>query len=262
MPAVALNPFPMYQAFDANGKPLAGGLVYTYQAGTTQPLGTYNELTGVLGNSMPVVLTTQGWAPIFYETGLAYKVRQLDSAGNVLWTVDNLVPLISMAYVTQVQQTIQTMKGTASWLDTTCVKTIQAPILFAGGVAGEWDDNVNTTVLMIFLVPYDIAPGNITFSMLRRALPGNGTAIMSTQSTRTRDQAQPLIFDSGTAANFTPTDTNAHSFNYVIPAGSNYVIGDILMVRLIRFGADAGDTFTNTIVFDGGWISYTGYASR
>lgn len=262
MPAVALNPFPMYQAFDANGKPLAGGLVYTYQAGTTQPLGTYSDLVGTIGNQDPVVLTLQGWASIFYQTGLAYKVRQLDSAGNVLWTVDNLVPLTSGPYLTQIQNVIQTMKGTASWLDTTRVKTIQAPILFAGGTAGQWDDAVNTTILMIFLVPTDIAPGPITMTFLRRALPGNGTAVMSTQSTRTRDVSNPLAFDTGTAANFTPADINTHSFTYVIPAGANYAIGDILMVRLIRFGADPGDTFTNTIVFDGGWVSYTGYASR
>ena len=263
MPAVTLNPFPVYTAFDANGRPLNGGLVYTYRAGTMQPLGTFDSPTGAAANAYPLVLTTSGFAAMFLQTGIAYKVRQLDAAGNVLWTVDDIVPVPSGQDITDIQNVILTMKGTADWTVTTRIKTIQADLLFAGGTPGQWDHGVNTTIFMALQVPYDIAPGPITFRWLRRSLSTGGlVAVMSTQSQRNRDNSAPFFFDTGTAANFQPFDTNTHEFDYVIAAGANYAIGDTLVARLIRFGTDVGDSLLSTVVYDGGWISYTAYASR
>ena len=55
MPAVSISPTPKLQFLDANGAPLAGGLLYTYAAGTTTPLASYTDSTGVTANTNPVV---------------------------------------------------------------------------------------------------------------------------------------------------------------------------------------------------------------
>ena len=51
---MALNLSPLggagWQFFDNNGIPLAGGLLYSYAAGTTSPLATYTTSSGVTPN--------------------------------------------------------------------------------------------------------------------------------------------------------------------------------------------------------------------
>jgi hypothetical protein len=45
-----------WQFFDNNGIPLAGGLIYTYAAGTTTPQATYTTSAGNIANANPIVL--------------------------------------------------------------------------------------------------------------------------------------------------------------------------------------------------------------
>ncbi len=69
------------QFFDNNGEPLAGGLLYTYEAGTVTPKATYTTAAGDIQNANPVVLDAYGRAVVFIEG--AYKFR-LETAGGVL----------------------------------------------------------------------------------------------------------------------------------------------------------------------------------
>ena len=85
-----LPPFPKFYAADANGAPLAGGLLYTYAAGTTTPLATYTDSTGSVPNSNPVVLNSSGEANVWLTTGTAYKFVLEDQFGVVQWTVDQI----------------------------------------------------------------------------------------------------------------------------------------------------------------------------
>ena len=77
---------PLFQAYDSNGDPLSGGLVYTYAAGTTTAKATYQE--DDTENSNPVVLDSTGRAEI-YGTGY-YKFVLKTSAGVTIWTLDNI----------------------------------------------------------------------------------------------------------------------------------------------------------------------------
>jgi len=63
------------QFFDNNGIPLAGGLLYTYVAGTTTPTGTYTDYTGTILNPNPIVLDSSGRVPneIWLTVGSTYK---------------------------------------------------------------------------------------------------------------------------------------------------------------------------------------------
>ncbi len=69
----ALMPVPRLQFSDANGVPLAGGFVYSYAAGTTTPLATYQDALGAAANTNPVVLDAAGSASIWLSAA-AYKI--------------------------------------------------------------------------------------------------------------------------------------------------------------------------------------------
>jgi hypothetical protein len=71
------------------GVELAGGLLYSYAAGTTTPLATYTDETAGTPNTNPIVLNSVGAASIWMGN-LAYKFKLTDSVGNVQWTVDNV----------------------------------------------------------------------------------------------------------------------------------------------------------------------------
>ena len=77
-----------FQVFDANGKPLSGGFVYTYEAGTTTPKSTTNSSGSY--NTNPVILDINGQADI-YLSGL-YKINVTDLNGVQVsgWPKDNI----------------------------------------------------------------------------------------------------------------------------------------------------------------------------
>ncbi len=83
-----LLPNPKQQYFDASGNPLAGGLLYTYAAGTTTPKATYQDAAGVTPNANPIILDSRGEAVIFWNG--SYKVKLNTPADALIWTVDNV----------------------------------------------------------------------------------------------------------------------------------------------------------------------------
>ena len=84
------------QFFDNNGVPLAGGLIYQYQAGSSTPLATYTTVNGTVANANPIVLNSSGRCPneIWMQTGYSYKFILQTSAGVTLQTLDNLYPIL------------------------------------------------------------------------------------------------------------------------------------------------------------------------
>ena len=84
----SLMPVAKQQYFNTNGTPLVGGKVYTYAAGTTTPLATYQDQAGTTPNSNPVILDARGEATIFWST-TSYKVVLKDANDVTIWTQDN-----------------------------------------------------------------------------------------------------------------------------------------------------------------------------
>jgi hypothetical protein len=84
---------------DNNGVALAGGKLFSYQAGTTTPLATYTDETGTIPNTNPVVLDSNGQANIWIGSA-AYKFILQDSLGTVIYTRDN-VSSINPGTITQ-----------------------------------------------------------------------------------------------------------------------------------------------------------------
>ena len=87
-----LSPNPIFKAFDNNGNPLAFGLVYTYQAGTTTPAPTYVDSTLATANSNPIVLNFRGECEIWIPVNTAYKFNVTDANGNQIpgWPQDQI----------------------------------------------------------------------------------------------------------------------------------------------------------------------------
>jgi len=87
------------QYFDNNGVPLAGGLIYTYQAGSSTALATYTDNGGTVANANPIVLDSAGRVPyeIWMLTGYSYKFVIQSASGTSLITLDNLYPILQNA---------------------------------------------------------------------------------------------------------------------------------------------------------------------
>lgn len=81
-----------WQFFSNTGQPLAGGLLYTYSAGTSAPAATYTSSMGNIANTNPIVLDAYGRVPneIWLTVGLAYKFVLQDSSYVQIGTWDNI----------------------------------------------------------------------------------------------------------------------------------------------------------------------------
>lgn len=87
--AYGVTPSPKFQAWDSEGNPLSGGLLYTYAAGTTTPVATYSDDAGTV-NSNPVVLDPAGRATVFLTVGDSYKFVLKDANDVLQYTQDNV----------------------------------------------------------------------------------------------------------------------------------------------------------------------------
>lgn len=86
-----------FQFFTNDGLPLNGGKIYTYQAGSTNPLSTYTDVNGNIPNSNPIILGTDGRPSleIWLSAGYNYKFVLQDSSGNLIQTYDNIYGIIA-----------------------------------------------------------------------------------------------------------------------------------------------------------------------
>lgn len=90
------------QFFNNNGQPNAGGLIYTYQAGSSTLLTTYTTVNGTIANTNPIVLDAYGRTPseIWMQAGYSYKFIIQTSSAVTLQTLDNLYPILQNAPTT------------------------------------------------------------------------------------------------------------------------------------------------------------------
>jgi hypothetical protein len=92
-----LSPNPKQQFFDANGEPLVGGKIYTYEAGTSTPVTTYQDASGTVANTNPIILDSRGMCNIWLLTTVNYKYVVKDSNDVLVFTTDNIGVTLSTA---------------------------------------------------------------------------------------------------------------------------------------------------------------------
>ncbi len=83
---------PSLQFFDHNGDPLAGGFIYTYEAGTDTPLDTFSESTLVTANENPVECDSAGRCVIYVSPTPALKIIVKTALLVTLFTQDHVSP--------------------------------------------------------------------------------------------------------------------------------------------------------------------------
>jgi hypothetical protein len=101
-----LSPLPVQQFFGNNGRPLDGGLLFTYAAGTTTKIATYTDSSGGSLNTNPIVLDFRGECEIWLDPTLTYKFvlaprNDSDPPTDPIWSVDNIATPIDVATLTQ-----------------------------------------------------------------------------------------------------------------------------------------------------------------
>ena len=97
--AYSLSPWLKPRFFiTGTNRPLAGGLMYTYKAGTTTPAKTYSDDSGT-ENTNPIQLDSDGQCDLFLDDTVSYRIILKNSAGVTQFDKDRIASLGS----TQVQ---------------------------------------------------------------------------------------------------------------------------------------------------------------
>lgn len=91
MPTMVLSPI-LKQFFLGNdGSPLFQGLLYSYQAGTSIPIATFQDSTGLSANTNPIILDARGSANVWIAPNTAYKFVLTDALGRVIFSEDRVI---------------------------------------------------------------------------------------------------------------------------------------------------------------------------
>lgn len=94
-----------FQCLGLDGKPLAGGKVYTYEAGTTIPKSTYTTMAGTVANPNPVILDQNGKAKIFLGDG-SYRLQIKDSNDALIDDINQISRYVTQSEFATFQQTV------------------------------------------------------------------------------------------------------------------------------------------------------------
>ena len=88
-----------FQFFTSTGVPLTGGLLYTYQAGSSTPLASYTDNAGLFPNTNPIVMNADGRPPseIWLTAGFNYKFVLTDASSVQIATYDNIYGILGSA---------------------------------------------------------------------------------------------------------------------------------------------------------------------
>ncbi|CAB5212622.1 hypothetical protein UFOVP188_36 [uncultured Caudovirales phage] len=193
------------QFFDNNGAPLNGGLIYTYQAGSSTALATYTDISGSIPNSNPIVLDASGRLPneVWLTYGFNYKFILQTSAGVTIGTYDNIYGIVG----------VQSAVGT----------TIPA------GMISLWYGSIGSVPTGWYLCD----GSNGTPDLRDRFIIGAGSSYSvgstggATTHTLTTTEMPSHTHTATFTGNALPPHSHTGGFNLVssVPAGSNLVAG-------------------------------------
>jgi hypothetical protein len=250
--AVILSPLAGagWQFFDNNGLPLAGGLLYTYAAGTTTPLATYSDNTGATPNANPIVLDSAGRVSgeVWLTNGSNYKFVLKTSAAVTVWTYDNIAGVPASS-----QTSLRINGATSGYVDLTTVAVAGANTITFPAATGTVLLNPNTaftgtSTFEYITATYDISGRNITASgsmSVGSYLYGSGTGQYKIPVGTTAQRAgafSGLGSITGTTLSVSRADTGALYVGATI-TGSSVTAG----TRVTAFVTGTGGAGTYTV---------------
>ena len=86
-----MPPFFNCQFIDDNGTPLASGLLYTYDTGTTTPRTSYADQAGASPNANPIVLDAAGRCNLWLTAGVEYRLVLKRADASTVFTRDDVL---------------------------------------------------------------------------------------------------------------------------------------------------------------------------
>ena len=178
---VQLSPVANQQFFSAAGVPLAGGALFTFAAGTTTPLATYTDGTGLAVAPYPIILNAGGFPPTggpwIQDTGYKFVLCAAGTGGSgtcagygaLQWTIDLIIPPPSL-------------NGNNAWTGNEThggTETFNAAIILNGGgsMSGNFSGNPTFggnpqfTGTVTFTMPV-IFSGGIDTDLIQGITPG------------------------------------------------------------------------------------------
>lgn len=243
--AVALTPNPKFQAFDSNGEPLVGGKLFSFVSGTSTPLATYTDSSGITSNSNPTLLDARGEASVWLLAGSAYRLQLTDSTEAVTyWTMDGIV-----ATTTDPEMTVATRHATVT-------------VLSAGDVNTAWLQDIDSDYSFHSLIPDGWQQDStLTLKLMRHPPVGTGGVVkMEANAYRMRPGTAILPLLEHLPADFTPAGANMIDLLSVAVPGTALLPGDAILWRITRLGSLVSDTYASTLFPCPVWLEYTGIA--
>jgi hypothetical protein len=213
MPNAFAAPVPVFRDWDNNGNPLINGQLFTYAAGTTNPIATYTDATAGTANTNPVILNSRGEAPVFLLPNTAYKFVLEDSRGNLIWSEDQIFG----------SQLLTLYAGTDTGTSNNYVLTYNAPFTTYAGAQGQ----------IIYFIPANsnTGPSTVNINTLGPVpiVNPNGTPLAANEISA--NQIAAIVFNTGSfyliqgasqgIVSYTGTDTGTAN-NYILPMTGQY----------------------------------------
>ena len=91
---ILLQPKPQF--CDANGRPYAGGSIFTYVKGTTTPKTTWKDPGQAAVNTNPITLDAAGQCEMWGDGD--YQLELHDAAGNLIWSAPSTTVVSAAMY--------------------------------------------------------------------------------------------------------------------------------------------------------------------
>jgi hypothetical protein len=89
MPTVNIMSYIRNQYFDDVGVPLAGGKLHTYYGGTSTNKESYQDSSGSIPHTNPIILDSAGRTTVYLASG-SYKLVLKNSSDETIWSEDNI----------------------------------------------------------------------------------------------------------------------------------------------------------------------------
>lgn len=119
-----LLPLVRQRFFSASGVPLAGGKLFSYEAGTTTPKTTYTDRAALSPNTNPIILDANGECDVWINSGY-FKFILKDSTDVIQWTKD------------QVSLASEAALASAFWRDVVYISTTDSPFAITSAHNGK-----------------------------------------------------------------------------------------------------------------------------